>query len=1152
MDKFLISQIFQAKFFKVMRLTLLFWICLFLQLSAVDGYSQLRRISIIAENALLSDVLDEMERQSGYLFYYSRQNIDADKQVTVNEQDKPVKEILDNLLGSDYTYTMVNDHVVISKKEDNSTFKAFIQQSGKRITGKVVDSSGEAIVGANVVEKGTTNGTSTDSDGNFTLTVAENAILQVSYVGYAAQELTVGNQSSFAVTLSEDTQALDEVVVVGYGVQKKRDLTGAISSIKLDDAPVQTVSTVSHILAGKAAGLQVNTVSAQPGGGASYRIRGAASISAGNDPLIIIDGFPVKDPGGLNAGRYTDGTKDNILGSINPNDIESVEVLKDASSTAIYGARAGNGVIIITTKRGSSGAPVVKYSATVASQSIAKNFEVLNAHDFMVQANRYDYEVWLRQNKVGVYGNVSESSLSPFIPRYTDAMISNPANETDWIDEVTRTGFMTQHNISVNGGNEYTKYLISGNYFDQKGIVKNDGLERFTGRLNIDQKLGKYVRAGVNLTVSRKTEKNVALNPNWAASAGILVAATQFNPLIPVKDENGDYPIEVTAPYNPNPVSLLEVDDIGVKERLLGSVYVEFEPVKGLIFKINGGIDRNYAKRKQYVPKSTLQGKQVGGRADIGQTDHSDYLLDLTANYSKKIDNHSFTVLAGYSFQRFMYESLWGGNEDFLIDGFLYNNLEAGNAARPTVGSWATKDELASFFGRLNYSFMDKYLLQATIRADGASNFSEDHRWGYFPSVSVGWRFLEEDFLKPLSSVFSNGKLRLSYGETGNSNIGYSAISYYQVGNNNTFGNETQYKGVYLAQMANTSLKWETTKEFNAGLDLGFFNNRLNITAEYFDRVIADLLSSRSLLSYYEVSSIAANIGSTQSRGFELTVNSVNANNRDFSWNTDFTFSFYRDRWKERADTWKPAAYEFVDAPIRASYGFLTDGLIQAGETVPHQPGALPGVIKVKDIDGFQYNSDGSIKTDENGRFLKTGQPDGKLDDADKVFYGSTDPKYLVGLNNTVRWKNFDFNIYFYGQLGLLKGGTYKDLWLIQGVSDLSVYQIKQNYNMPVSMKDCWTHDYQTTTQPSFFQVDYRSYIGDYYNSNSWFVRCRNITLGYTIPVNKNVLSLIRVYADVNNPFVITPYKGLDPETDNSTYAYPNSRTFSLGLDITF
>lgn len=457
---------------------------------------------------------------------------------------------------------------------------------------------------------------------------------------------------------------------------------------------------------------------------------------------------------------------------------------------------------------------------------------------------------------------------------------------------------------------------------------------------------------------------------------------------------------------------------------------------------------------------------------------------------------------------------------------------------------------MASFFGRVNYSYKDRYLLTATLRADGASNFAENNRWGYFPSVALGWRFTEEEFMKPMASVLSNGKLRVSFGQTGNSNIGNRAISYYQTGNNNEFGG-TEYVGVYLSQMGNPDLKWETTTEWNIGLDLGFFNNRVNVTAEYFHKVVSDLLSERSLLIFNEASKIAANIGKTQSQGFELTVNTTNFNSKDFSWNTDFTFSFYRDKWNTRDASWKPAAYSQYNAPIRYKYGYVSDGLIQAGETVDWMPGSLPGQVKIKDIDGYVYNEDGSIKVDKHGIPMKSGKPDGKLNDADKVIYGSEDPGYLLGLNNTLRYKNFDFNIYFYGQFNVLNSGSYKDLWLTGSAGMTGIVNMYRGYNMPNSAAEVWTHDNQSASRPGYFQDKSTWGIGDYYLQKSWFVRCRNITVGYTIPVKK-ALSNVRIYADINNPFTITPYDGLDLETDNSVWAYPNVRSFSLGLDITF
>lgn len=1108
-----------------------------------------QKVTFNGEQVSLKQAFEQIESVSKYKIAYNTAQLDVNRKVTLNQKDTDVLQVLDQLLaGTGCTYKVNENYIVITSQQTGAV---------KKVHGVVKDVNGEPIIGANVVVKGNpSNGTITDLNGNFDLSVTSNTTLQVSYIGYNTQELFVGKKTDFNIVLKEDTELLDEVVVVGYGTMKKKDLTGAVASVKMDDAPVGTVSTISHALAGKAAGLQVNTISAQPGSGSTFRIRGAASVNAGNDPLIIIDGFPVSptDDSKIQTGKYDSGSSDNILASINPNDIESIEVLKDASSTAIYGARAGNGVIIITTKKGKTGAPKVTYSGTASVQTMAAKYEMLSAKDFMIQSNRYALEEWRRSNGIGVYGGKSEAeAATPYTPYYTDAEIANPAYDTDWFKEITRTGFQTQHNLSVNGGTEMTKYLISGNFFKQNGVVKNNDMDRYTARVNVEQKVSKYVNLGVNMTLSRNTTNNVPLGAGQNENASIMVAAAQFSPILPVRDEEGEYVLNSQAAFLPNPVSLLEITDKTVKERMLGTAYVEIKPIEELTLKGNFGIDRNYQKHSVYMPKTTLYGQKTGGQANIAQYDKSDYLMELTANYSKRFGDHNLNALVGYSFQRFTDESLSAGNSQFLIDGFLYNNLGAGAYPKPSVGSSASKSEMASFFGRINYSYKDRYLLTATMRADGASNFAKNNRWGYFPSVALGWRFTEEEFMQPLTSVLSNGKLRVSFGQTGNSNIGNRAISYYSTGNNNEFGG-TEQVGVYLSQMGNVDLKWETTTEWNVGVDLGFFKNRLNVTAEYFHKVVSDLLSERSLLGFQEVSTIAANIGETQSQGFELTINSTNFNTKNFGWNTDFTFSLYRDKWKTRDESWKPSAYSVYDSPIRYQYGYLSDGLIQPGETVDWMPGAIPGQVKIKDINGYVYNEDGSVKVDQHGIPLKSGKPDGKLDDADKVIYGSSDPGYLLGLNNTFRWKNFDLNIYFYGQFDLLNSGSYKDLWLTGASGMTGIVNMFRGYNMPVSAKDVWTSDNQSAVRPGYFQDKSTWGIGDYYLQKSWFVRCRNITLGYTIPVNqgRNILSNVRVYFDVNNPFTITPYDGLDLETDNSVWAYPNVRSFSLGVDITF
>lgn len=420
---------------------------------------------------------------------------------------------------------------------------------------------------------------------------------------------------------------------------------------------------------------------------------------------------------------------------------------------------------------------------------MAAKYEMLSAKDFMIQSNRYALEEWRRSNGIGVYGGKSEAeAATPYTPYYTDAEIANPAYDTDWFKEITRTGFQTQHNLSVNGGTEMTKYLISGNFFKQNGVVKNNDMDRYTARVNVEQKVSKYVNLGVNMTLSRNTTNNVPLGAGQNENASIMVAAAQFSPILPVRDEEGEYVLNSQAAFLPNPVSLLEITDKTVKERMLGTAYVEIKPIEELTLKGNFGIDRNYQKHSVYMPKTTLYGQKTGGQANIAQYDKSDYLMELTANYSKRFGDHNLNALVGYSFQRFTDESLSAGNSQFLIDGFLYNNLGAGAYPKPSVGSSASKSEMASFFGRINYSYKDRYLLTATMRADGASNFAKNNRWGYFPSVALGWRFTEEEFMQPLTSVLSNGKLRVSFGQTGNSNIGNRVISYYSTGNNNEFG----------------------------------------------------------------------------------------------------------------------------------------------------------------------------------------------------------------------------------------------------------------------------------------------------------------------------------------------------------------------------
>jgi len=1098
----------------------------------LSSFTQNEKITLPNHRITIEKAFEEIEKQTGLTVAFNESLLDVSQVIQPDVRNKSLTDALSEVLkNTSTTFTIRDKHILIVQK---------VQQQINKITGTVIDELNEPIIGANIAIKGTSTGTLSDINGQFSLDVPQGATLIISFIGYQTQEIAVGSRTSLNITLKEDSQVLDEVVVVGYGVQRKRDLTGAVSSIKMDDAPIATFSSAAHAMAGKAAGLRVTQATAQPGAGTKFRIRGETSINASNDPLVIVDGFPISksaEPGSGN--RYNAGSQDNIMEMINPNDIESIEVLKDASATAIYGSRAGHGVIIITTKRGKSGKPSVTYSGNAAVQTMSAKYNMMDAPEYMRLSNMYELEKWRRDTGYGAYANyvTPKPGTADYTPIYTDAEIAN-AKTTDWIDLITRTGFQQSHNVSVTGGTEKSKYLASLNYFKQEGVLKNSNTDRFTANLNSDYEFSKYVKGGLSFNISRNSYDNVPLGTGENEYSGVIASAAFFEPNIPVYDENGNFSESNVYKQRPNPVSLLDITDKTTKDRVLGTAFLSVEPIKGLIVRANFGFDRKVSKRKTYLPQTTLFGQISEGEAYQRQDDGIDYLFNLTANYMKTFGKHNITALLGYEWQQFDSEWFSAGNKKFSIDRFIYNNLGAGTGDK-SVGSNATRDALMSVFGRVNYSYADKYLLTATLRADAASNFNPDYRWGYFPSVSFGWRFVEEHFMQNIRHIVSNGKLRGGYGQTGNSSVGNRVDDYFKadVYTNYAFGNAGT-TGMKVSSLGNSRITWETTSEWNIGLDLGFLNNRINLTAEYYSRVVSDLLvTNKRLPSYNEITTIAANIGSTQSQGLELTLNTVNIQKNDLVWTSDLTFSKYKDRWKERDPNWIPNAYQSVNDPIRAIFSYLSDGLLKPGEAAPAwQPGLLPGQIKLVNL-----SDEGAVN---------------KMTDHDKVLIASKDPDFYFGFNNTLQYKNFDFNIYFYGEVGRWRDASYYDTWLPYRYSAPA----GGLYNGSKKALQSWTLDNQNTSTPNLLKPD--TDRGDYFIKKVSFMRCRNITIGYTLPKTKNLFSNMRVYASVNNPFVISNWNGLDPETDYNpsdantenagAYSYPNVRTFSIGLDINF
>jgi TonB-linked SusC/RagA family outer membrane protein len=669
-------------------------------------------------------------------------------------------------------------------------------------------------------------------------------------------------------------------------------------------------------------------------------------------------------------------------------------------------------------------------------------------------------------------------------------------------------------------------------------------------RANIDQDISKYLKLGFNLTSSRIDNNNTQLGGDQFENSGIIRAAIQQGPHIQAIDEEGNYPLNPQLALQPNPFSLLTIADESRIERTLANVFLDIMPIKDLTIRLKAGMDRGYSRRQSYLPTTTLHGALEQGRAFVSNTDKDDYLLEATATYNKTLfTDHKFEILAGVSEQKFINTFKSAGATGFITDAFLWNNLGAGSIQLPT-NSAGSKNLIASYFGRLNYNYKGRYLLTATVRTDGASVFAANNKWGTFPSAAVAWNIAEESFFSGLKSTISQFKLRVSYGQTGNATINSNAFAAYTAYPAWLSGNDARLIGVSLSRLENPDLKWETTTGLNIGLDFSLFNGKVDGAVEVFNNEISDLLATKALNSYQEINSIIANVGKTQSRGFEITINTRNVQKQNFQWRTMFAVSRFKDNWKERAPDWKPSVYESANDPIRAVYSRISDGILQVGEKVPtSQPELKPGMIKIRDVDGFQRDNNGNPAVDANGRFLRTGKADGLIDDADTKLMGTTDPSMMAGITNIINYKNFSLNFDF----NALFGRRLQDPNFVNyGISAYGVYS--NGYNALRTVKNRWTPQNPSTTQPSSFWGFSPYSVGDFFYQDAWFVRLQNVSLGYNIPSKKlgKIFSSVRFHVDAQNLLIFTPYTGVDPETDSYTAAYPYIRTFTAGVNIAF
>lgn len=1167
------------KFDLKMKLTTMLWITALFGLHANGGYAQKTKVTLVVENVTVKSIIDEIESTTEFRFIYKTKDVDLQRKLSFQLNEEHIETVLTTLFRNTTTeYKVRGSHIVLKRGRVEKRFAVeppkevmIEQEQDFTVSGTVTDVDGSPLPGASVVEKGTSNGTQTDFDGNFSIGLADgNAVLVISYIGFATKEVAVAAQDRISISLEESTSGLDEVVVVGYGTQRKKDIAGAVSIVATEDLVLSSSSSIGDVLRGKVSGLQIVQNSAQPGGGLDIQIRGAGSINASNDPLVVVDGFPITEfQQPATGNRYSGGTQ-SILNSFNPNDIESISVLKDASATSIYGARAANGVILLTTKKGATGKVQVDYSTSYSYQAYNDSYDILSLQEWMRLRNDAASENWRFQNRVSPYSDktLEEAIANPvngvaFSRFYSDDQINSAGRGTNWLDLVTRDGSTQQHNLSLRGGSETTRYYLSGNLYKQNGILKNSAFDRASLRFNLDQKLNNFLSVGMNFTMSRINNENSQLGGDRYENSGIIRSALQYGPHIQPIDELGNYPINPSNAQEPNPYSLLTITDEGVIDRTLTNFFMEVKPLPGLVARLQAGIDQGHTSRNTYLPRTTLYGALENGKATIANQKKNDELFDFTLNYTKIInDDHNFNFLVGYSRQKYRSESASSGNSDFITDAFLWNNINAG-AGTKVLSSSKYENNLVSYFGRINYIFKERYILTSTIRRDGSSVFSKNNRFAIFPSLAVGWDIAGEPFMNGINNTVSQLKLRVGHGETGNADIGSNAFAAYYAQPAYLNPDESILIGVFPSRLENPDLKWETTKETNIGLDFELFDQRLSGSVEVYNKEISDLLQLKPINSYNEVNTVWANIGSTQSKGVEVTLNTVNVNTENFKWKSTLTYSKFEDRWKQRAEDWKPAIYQDIGDPIRAQYSYLSDGVMQIGEVVPAQPDLFPGQIKIKDVNGFSRDGAGDPVVDENGRFIATGEPDGRIDEADIVLLGSSDPDFIAGFSNSISYRNFELNFHFNGMFGRQIADA-TDLAL--GVSADGLWQ--NGRNALRSIYDRWTPDNPTNTRPAS-HYGYTQYsAGDFFLQDAWFIRLQNVSLAYNLPSKwlGKLINSATVRLDAQNLFLITPFDGVDPETtgydsrlagtdqnpSNLVGAYPNVKTYTIGIDLKF
>lgn len=930
----------------------------------ISSLAMSAQISLTLENKSTRDVIREIERVSEYRFFYNEDLQGLDQKININTNDANIQTVLNEIQRQTSIHYVIkeNNQIVLSAGvKSNKTQQV---GDGRIIKGTILDATGMPVIGANVMVKGTTNGTITDMDGKFSLEVDKNAILVVSYIGYANQEIKVGNQNTLSITMKEDAEALDELVVVGYGTVKKSDLTGSVGSVSMEDVNKVGITSADRALQGQVAGVQVNARSGQPGESMMIRVRGGNSLSGGNEPLYVIDGMPVE-------GMSSD---------INPEDILSMEVLKDASSTAIYGSRGANGVVMITTKRGKEGKTTVDYNGYIGVSQLRKKLDLLEKDDYIAMVN----EVSVNDGN-GILITPEQAALLP---------------NNDWQDLAYQTALTHSHQFSVSGGNDKTKVYSSLNYMNQEGIIKGSNYNRFALRINGDQKITDKISLNASVAYSYGTQNTA--NSNADGYGAIAYTAMVMPPIQEIKDEYGNYTVFSGTPWGgTNPVGMAELyKNQNINSRLLANLSLSWDIIEGLNFRVNAGAEVVASESDRYIPIGLSAGGQLDGDASKSKSNYYTLINENILTYNKTFnDIHALNVMGGITFQSYEYNSLSGSGTGFLRDVYETNNL--GVAMTPGIPSSGYSDyRMASFLGRVNYGLMDRYLLTVTARYDGSSKFSKNHKFAFFPSAALAWRVSEEGFMKDME-WWSNFKVRTSVGQTGNQSISpYQTFA--RLGTSSPVFGNGKVIGFGLSSIANDDLKWETTTQTDLGIDLGFLDNRINFAFDYYWKQTRDLLYSATLPPSSGFSSMLRNIGRIDNKGFEISINTVNMKGK-VNWTTSLNISSNKSIVKDLGTDVYGNKIERMDAPIGG------------GNWFPLFLGKAPFQL-------YGYEIEGIYQTDEEARLngeatkhagdYRYKEIDGKpgITTGDKTILANTQPKFTFGLTNTINWNNFELS----------------------------------------------------------------------------------------------------------------------------------------------